>query len=339
MKVLIIQTAFIGDVILATSLVEKLHRFYPEASIDFLVRKGNESLLNNHPKIKELIIWNKKQNKLGNLLKLILSIRKKKYHYIINAHRFASSGLIVALSGAKTTIGFDKNPLSFLYTKTIKHEIKADGTKHEVERNLELIASITDNSFEMPKLYPSESDIDFIKEFKQEAYVCVAPASVWFTKQFPKEQWVKLITLLLSGSWKNIRNDKKDLKIYLVGAPNDFDLCESIKKNFDEKEVKNFAGKFSLLQTAALMHSAQMNFANDSAPLHLCSAMNANVTSIFCSTVTGFGFGPLSEDKTIIEIREQLYCRPCGLHGYKVCPQGHFRCAYGIQLEEEAIVL
>ena len=339
MKILIIQTAFIGDVILATSLVEKLHRFYPEASIDFLVRKGNESLLFNHPKINEMIIWNKKQNKLGNLLKLILSIRKKKYHYIINAHRFASSGLIVALSGAKTTIGFDKNPLSFLYTKTIKHEIKADVTKHEVERNLELIASITDNSFEMPKLYPSESDIDFINEFRQKAYVCIAPASVWFTKQFPKEQWVKLITLLLSGSWKNIRNDKKDLKIYLVGAPNDFDLCESIKKNFDEKEVKNFAGKFSLLQTAALMHSAQMNFVNDSAPLHLCSAMNANVTAIFCSTVTGFGFGPLSEDKTIIEIREPLYCRPCGLHGFKACPQGHFRCAYGIKLEEEAIVL
>ncbi len=338
MKILIIQTAFIGDVILATSLVEKLDRFYPQASIDFLIRKGNESLLYNHPKINEVIIWNKKQKKLSNLFKIIISTRKKKYDYIINAHRFASSGLIVALSDAKTTIGFDKNPLSFLFTKRIKHDIKVDGSKHEVERNLELIASLTDNSFEMPKLYPSDSDVEFVNEFKQVPYVCIAPASVWFTKQFPKEQWIKLITLLLNGSWKNIRNDKKDLKIYLVGAPGDFDLCESIKKNFDEHEVKNFAGKFSLLQTAALMRDAQMNFVNDSSPLHLCSAMNANVTAIFCSTVTGFGFGPLSDYKTIIEIQVPLYCRPCGLHGYKACPQGHFRCAFDIQLEEEKFI-
>lgn len=337
MKILIIQTAFLGDVILATPLIEKINRFYPEASIDFLVRKGNESLLDNHPKLNEVIIWDKKQNKLVNLFKLILNIRKKKYDYIINAHRFASSGLIIAFSGAKTTIGFDKNPLSFLFTKKVKHIIKADGTQHEVDRNLSLIESITDAGFEMPKLYPSQTDEGCNKELKQAPYVCIAPASVWFTKQFPKVQWIKLITLLLNGRWKNIRNDKRNLKIYLLGAPNDFDLCESIMKNFNYTEVKNFAGKFSLLQTASLMRDAEMNFVNDSAPLHLCSSMNAKVTAVFCSTVTGFGFGPLSDDKTIIELREPLYCRPCGLHGYKVCPQGHFRCAHDIKTEEEAV--
>ena len=335
MKILIIQTAFIGDVILVTPVVEKLHRFYPEAAIDFLVRNGNESLLQNNPKLHEVLIWNKKQNKLANLFQLLFKIRKKKYDYVINVHRFGSSGLITALSGAKTTVGFNKNPFSFLFTKKYKHEIKADGTKHEVDRNLLLIESFTDQSFEKPKLYPSQTDESFVKEFKQQPYVCIAPASVWFTKQFPKEQWTKLISLLLNGKWKNVVNDKKDLKIYLLGAPDDFDFCESIKKNYGNDEVKNFAGKFSLLQTASFMRDATMNFVNDSAPLHLCSAMNASVTAIFCSTVPGFGFGPLSDNKTIIQLREPLYCRPCGLHGYKLCPQGHFRCALDINLEEE----
>ncbi|RYZ76918.1 MAG: glycosyltransferase family 9 protein, partial [Proteobacteria bacterium] len=61
---LIIQTAFIGDVVLATGLIEKLHRYFPEAKIDFLLRKGNEGLLIGHPHLREILIWNKKQNKL-----------------------------------------------------------------------------------------------------------------------------------------------------------------------------------------------------------------------------------------------------------------------------------
>ena len=62
-KFLIIQTAFIGDVVLATSLVENIHASFPDASIDFLVRLGNESLLQGHPHIRRVLIWNKKEKK------------------------------------------------------------------------------------------------------------------------------------------------------------------------------------------------------------------------------------------------------------------------------------
>ena len=62
-KFLIIQTAFIGDVVLATIIIEKLHSNFPDAQIDFLLRKGNEGLLQNHPYLNEVLIWNKKENK------------------------------------------------------------------------------------------------------------------------------------------------------------------------------------------------------------------------------------------------------------------------------------
>ncbi|HEY2726591.1 MAG TPA: glycosyltransferase family 9 protein, partial [Parafilimonas sp.] len=78
-KFLIIQTAFIGDVVLATVLIEKLHTHLPDVQIDFLLRKGNESLLENHPYLNEVLIWNKKKNKTKNLFKLINIIRRKKY--------------------------------------------------------------------------------------------------------------------------------------------------------------------------------------------------------------------------------------------------------------------
>jgi heptosyltransferase-2 len=74
-----------------------------------------------------------------------------------------------------------------------------------------------------------------------------------------------------------------------------------------------------------------MNYVNDSAPMHFASAVNAPVTAVYCSTVPGFGFGPLSDNRHLVETPEPLDCRPCGLHGYKACPLGHFNCAHKIQ--------
>ena len=84
------------------------------------------------------------------------------------------------------------------------------------------------------------------------------------------------------------------------------------------------AGRLSFLESAALMKNAEMNYVNDSAPLHMASAMDAPVTAMFCSTVPYFGFTPLSADSIVLETWKQLDCRPCGLHGKKVCPKGTF---------------
>lgn len=320
-KILVIQTAFLGDVVLATPVVEKLHRFFPQAKIDMLVRKGNEGLLRAHPFIGHLWVWNKKDSKLKNLVNLISQIRKEKYDAVINLHRFASSGFVTASSGAKHRIGFDKNPLSFLYTEKIKHEI---GTgKHEVQRNLDLIESITDKSFEKPRLYPSAQDMQSVAQYKKNAYICIAPTSVWFTKQYPADKWVELIKRL-DGS----------ITIYLLGAPGDAAACEEIKNASAHSNIVNLAGKLDLLQSAALVQDAKMNYVNDSAPMHIASSVNAPVTAVFCSTIPAFGFGPLSDVSKIVEKTEPLYCRPCGLHGHRACPQGHFKCAYDIKVEQ-----
>ena len=92
-KFLVIQTAFIGDVVLATALLEKLHACFPGARIDFLVRKGNEALLAGHPWLHETLVWDKKQHKLKNLWKMARRIRRERYDKVINVQRFAATGL------------------------------------------------------------------------------------------------------------------------------------------------------------------------------------------------------------------------------------------------------
>jgi heptosyltransferase II len=313
---LIIQTAFIGDVILATPLIEKLHRQYPDAAIDFMLRKGNEGLLKGHPLLRHVIIWDKKRGKYASLLKILKEIRSSKYEYVINLQRFFTTGVITTFSGARQKIGFAKNPMSVFFTKRFPHVIdKIGDNTHEVDRNLSLIQDLVDNKErESPKLYPEETD--YKQVIPESAYVTISPTSVWFTKQYPLGKWVDVMNLI-----------NADYEIYLLGGKPDAEACEWLKQQSTHPHIKVMAGKLDFLASAALMQKAVMNYVNDSAPLHLASATNAPVTAIFCSTIPAFGFGPLSDNSRIVETNELLSCRPCGLHGYKVCPLKHFKCA------------
>jgi len=321
-KFLIIQTASIGDVILATPVIEKLHFHFPDAKIDFLVKKGNQSLFEGHPFLHKILIWDKTSDKYRNFNGLIDVIRNNKYDCVINIQRFAASGLLTIYSGAKLKIGFNKNPFSLLYNKRIKHTIKK-GNRHEVERNLDLVRPITDDSSFPVKLYPSQKDFARMSQYKTVKYITISPASLWFTKQFPKEKWIEFV-----------QSTSQDIRIYFLGSKNDYDLTEEIIKKSGHLNSLNLSGKLSFLESAALMKDAVMNFVNDSAPMHLASSVNAPTTAIFCSTVASFGFGPLSENATIIETKEILNCRPCGLHGFQKCPKKHFRCALTIDTKD-----
>lgn len=324
MRFLIIQTAFIGDVVLATGLVEKLHAYFPGAQIDFMVRKGNESLLQGHPYLHEILVWDKKQRKLPNLFRMLKRIRRNKYDKVINVQRFAATGILTAFSGAKETIGFDKNPLSSLFSQKIVHRIDdAIPTRHEIDRNNDLIAAFTDAIAAKPKLYPGTADFAFADTYRSSPYCCIAPSSVWFTKQYPVEKWIDFIHKIPPA-----------YKILLLGAGSDATLCNGIAQACPGHTVINLCGKLSFLQSAALMKGAVMNFVNDSAPMHFASAVNAPVTAVYCSTIPSFGFGPLSDNSHIVETTVHLECRPCGLHGRKACPLRHFKCAYTITDEQ-----
>lgn len=341
-KFLVIQTAFIGDVVLATALLEKLHACFPDARIDFLVRKGNEALLAGHPWLHETLVWDKKQHKLKNLWKMARRIRRERYDKVINVQRFAATGLLTVFSGARETIGFDKNPLSRFFTRRIPHIISAavepgkipqGPTIHEVQRNQALIAAFTDARPARPRLYPTSADKQTVAGYKHRPYITISPASVWFTKQYPADQWASFIRLLSAESafTAGEGSSPSAYTVYLLGAPGDRALAEEIIAMAGSGAVVNLAGQLSFLQSTALMRDAVMNYVNDSAPMHFASAVNAPVTAVYCSTIPGFGFGPLSDNSHVVEVGQFLDCRPCGLHGYRVCPRGHFNCARQIQ--------
>lgn len=321
---LVIQTAFLGDAVLVTSILEKLHAHYPDAAIDLVVRKGNDGLFTGHPFLRKLYVWDKRTVKNRTLFTLIGELRKTEYDHIINCQRFFSTGLMTVMARGSEKVGYDKNPLSFLFTRTVKHVI-GDG-RHEVDRLNALIAHLTDGTRPLPRLYPAAEDRAKVSALLTRhmhglvSYVCIAPASVWFTKQWPEHKWIELVKALPG-----------DRQVFLIGAPGDAALAQRIIAA--SGRGVDLTRELKLLESAALLGGAVMTYVNDSAPLHIASAMNAPVTAIFCSTVPAFGFGPLRANGRIVEITEKLDCRPCGLHGHKACPKGHFRCAEGIGID------
>lgn len=320
-KILVIQTASIGDVILVTSLLEKLHHKFPDSQIDLLLKSPNQQLFIQHPFINNLWIWQKDDKKYLRLWDLCDRIRKEKYDVVFCIQRFFSSGLVTLYSGAKKRIGFKKNPLSIFFTHRVEHKIEQG--IHEVDRNISLLEGYWCKTAPRPTLYPTKQDYAKTSLYKQGNYYTLSPSSLWKTKTLEPEKWIELTNHI-----------PQDSTLYLLGSKQDYELCQYIKKHSQHTNTFNLSGELTLLQSAALMRDAKMNFTNDSAPLHLCTSVNAPVTAVFCSTTTDFGFTPLSDDSLVVEVQPQPKCKPCGLHGAKQCKLGTFECSKNIDINK-----
>lgn len=318
-KILIIQTASIGDVILATALTESIKKNDDNINVDFLVKSSCKSILENNDSVRKVFDWNKKSRKYRNMFAVITKIRKEKYDLLINLHRFVSSGFISTFSASKKIIGYSSNPCSILFSKRFKHEMN---NVHEIERNLSLLKLLLPKAkLAKPYINPEYLDLD-LYEIKNKPFITISPGSLWYTKRLPLLTWKKMISELPEG-----------YPVVILGSSEDAEMANQIFIDLKQKNI-NLCGKITLRQSAYVMKYAKMNFANDSAPTHLASAVNAPITTVFCSTVPEFGFYPLSTNSYIVQNLEKLKCRPCGIHGLKLCPEKHFNCANGIKVEQ-----
>ncbi len=309
-RIAVIQTAFPGDVILCTPVFESLKSagHYVVA----VVRPPAESLVRHNQFIDKLLIYDKRKG-LSAFLKAAAELKAENCDTALIVQRYLKSALLSIYAGINKRVGYDIAQVRSLYTD----EIHYDESKHEVERCLALCQGLSPISGFSPRISIPDNELKKTREFlfqekiNLENLIVIAPGSVWATKR-----WVgyrELVELL----WERYNAD-----IVLLGSKDDYEICREIS---EIEHIHNLAGKTDLLQSSAIIRLARLALTNDSAPAHMAAAVGTPVVAIFGSTVPAFGFAPYSEEAIIVE-KTGLYCRPCGSHGSKKCPEKHFRC-------------
>ncbi|MBR9976114.1 MAG: glycosyltransferase family 9 protein [Bacteroidetes bacterium] len=372
--ILLIQTAFAGDLVLTIPLIDDIAERYPDAPIDVLCIPSTVALLAGHPRIRHRIGYDKRRQQ-PSLLSLMRSLARERYGLCISPHRSLRSALLAWATRAPRRITFDRSAGRLMFTDTVPYR----DDLHEVERNRSLLAAegASQPPLRRPRLFPTAEDHSaatrfFSSEHGQRNLVCIAPGSVWATKRWREEGFAEVAAQL-----------GRIFRVVLVGGAEDRMLCERIRIAATTSgrdiaasdrdagasdrdagasgrdagasgrdagasgrdagasdrdaggipDVINAAGELGFLASASLIGRATVLISNDSAPVHLASAMGTPVVEIYGATVPAFGFSPYGVPHRIVQL-EGLDCRPCAIHGGPRCPLGTFACMRDLDAEQ-----
>ncbi len=314
-KFLVFQTAFLGDLILTSPLIKSIRKTFPNSEIVLLTRENLKPVFENFPYLDRVI---ERQGK--NIIKLSKFLKNLEIDVAISPHRSHRTSLTLFLSAIPERVGFDTSGFSFLYTKKVKYM-----RKHEIDRNLDLLRAISENPVIDRKPELPMEEAFFVKtlekfSLKEKSYVTISPGSVWETKRWLPDYFAEV------GNYFS----KKGYTVVVLGSRGETKICKQVSKVVNGSI--DLSGKTSLKELLALIKGAKLSITNDSAPAHIASAFETPVVAIFGSTVKEFGFYPIGEKSAVAEAGT-LYCRPCGIHGRRRCPEGHFRCMKDVKPE------
>lgn len=312
---LVVQTAFIGDMVLTTPLIAELASRGP---VDVVGTPANVPLLANNPHVRKVITYDKRgAGALRRLIDIGRKLRSERYHAAYLAQGSIRSAALALVAGIRNRVGFETAGARYLYTLRVPY----DESAHHSERLIQLACatvSPADANAEVsrPRLYPGDRERTRVDAFLRQAsagnepLVALAPGSVWATKRWP---YYPELAALLRGH----------ARIVIVGSQADQPLAAAIRGRVSD--ALDATGRLSLLESAELLSRCAAVVSNDSAPVHLASAMNVATLAVFGPTVPAFGFGPVA-DRNDVAGHDSLPCRPCHRHGPRRCPLGHWRC-------------
>ncbi len=318
-KILIVQTAFIGDVVLTLPLVQTAKALFNKASIDFLTIPTSRDIVATHPDINRTWLYDKHNNDKGikNYLALAMRLRKEEYELALVPHRSIRSAGLVWLSGISRRIGFHRSAGRFLFSDIVQYPFGI----HESFRNLHLLKpfGVNPDKAPLPNLGITNEDLQIVDRFLGDIgspteLIALAPGSVWATKRWLPEYFAQLSDELYHLGYHTV----------LIGGPGDREVGEAVT-SLVRNTVINAIGKLPLRASAELIRRCKLLISNDSAPMHLAVAVRTPVVAIFGPTVKEFGFYPIGKYDAVSEV-DGLPCRPCGRHGHHKCPIGTFEC-------------
>lgn len=312
-KIVLLQTAFLGDCILTLPLVEKLAGSDTRKKIDVLTSRRGSDVFMSSPFVESVIVMDKSSRSMRSITNTANQLKQHHYTHLYSCHRSLRTSLISLFSAIPSRTGFANSVFSFVYHKTVPYRKDI----HEAGRNL-LLAGEVPEKLPFPVMHESEPhpvSEEFYKfRSRFERVAAIAIGSVWQTKKYPLDSYRELCSLLR----------KKKYGVLLIGGSPDAAEAGIIEAE-NEESVFNVTGKLSLSESVWVLKRSDILVTNDSAPTHLGVAADIPVLTLYCSTVPGFGFYPYNSGSRFLSVQD-IPCKPCGIHGYRECPEKHFRC-------------
>lgn len=325
-RIVIIQTAFIGDTILSAYFAQMIKDNHPKAEIAFVCTPIAADIISKINCIDIVIEYDKRKLQKGikGIKQIADEINKWNADLVFGLHRSLRSSILAKYINAELKVGFSNAALSSVYNINAKYYFNL----HEINRNSELLSPFgigIESSLPSVDIFDFKAS-DFVNQLSSELdnteAILVAPGSVWATKKWLPENFKRLIEILRNRGYR----------IIVSGSEKEKDLCEFV---VGSSEAINIAGKATLAETMKIMSKCRLVICNDSAPTHLAMLAKTNVLAIYGATSPIFGFYPIGDNSKSI-INTKIDCTPCLIHGSNECPIGTFACMKGIKPDDVA---
>lgn len=329
-KILVVQTSFLGDVVLTTPLFAEIKRLWPRTGLSVLCTPQGKSLLEGNPHIDAVLVDDKKGRDRGwlGLWRKARELKGFGFSIALSPHKSLRTGLMLFLAEIPYRVGFRQSAGWFFYHKRVER----NPNRHDVERNLSLLGVFGVQPEQCQKEPHVEVDgrsqgalEDLFRSLGiggGQLVIGINPGSVWATKRWVAEGYARLIGLL---------KQRYSCNVLLFGAPEDREITDRIQR-LSENAAFNLAGRVQLSDLAGALQRCDLFITNDSGPMHIAVAQKVPVVAIFCATTPSLGFYPYSSRAVVIE--KELACRPCSSHGGRRCPLGSDDCMRLIRAED-----
>lgn len=300
-KILYINLAFIGDIILATPTVRALKNYYPNASIDMLVTPWAAKAAEGNPYINKVILYDKR-GEHRNLLKFYQLLKQLcTQHYDLSiAANFAPRGAFVAwTSGVRYRVGYNTRGAGLFLTHTVLPD--RSEIKHEIEYQIDILKPLgihcRDTRLEF-KVQPSDmaSMLNKVQLIPNRQVVTICPFG-----RHPLNSW------RLDGYAALVQQLSEKADCFLIGGKGEKSELERINHN-SGNQAQILAGELTIGELAAFLSKINLLITVDTGPMHIAGAVGTKILALFGRSDPRV-WGP--RGPADIVLRTDLDCVPC----------------------------
>lgn len=293
MRILLIRTSALGDVVHSLPVLSALRRHLPQSTLGWVVESAMEPVLAGHPDLDELIVvkmraWRHRltaSRTRQEILDLRRRLRRFRADVVLDLMGNHKAGALAWLSGCRRRIGLEqrarREPSSALWI----NEPHPPLGRHAVERALSLLPALGIGAgidagaeggsadFEGDKLFREPSTEADRLSGTGESFILLSPGAGWENKRYPAASWARVARLLA---------EECGLRTWVTCGPGEEDLAREVAAGAGD--AARLIGLTDLSTLAWLMRRSRLFLGGDTGPLHLAHGLGAPVLCVMGPT-------------------------------------------------------